>query len=124
MTAAATRASTQVGASTSSERREESMSSRSRSTCLGAGSPSARTRARALSGAAFGSARRSRTSSANSRSKSTSVVGIAHHLLESFQGPTESRRAGGRADSEQTGHRRAIELEEDAEGHGLPLDRR
>src|SRR6266566_7578401 len=115
MTAARTSPSTQTGARKSSERRHENMSNRSWSVRGLTGSPSARTRSRTPPGAAVGSARRSRTSSSNSRSKSTSVAGIAHHLLESFQGPAQSRRAGSGADSEHAGHGLAVELEQDAQ---------
>src|SRR5712692_5625067 len=124
MTAALTSPSTHTGARTSSDRRHEYTSSRSCSVLGRAGSPSARTRSRTPSGAAVGSARRSRTSSSNSRSKSVSVAGIAHHLLESFQGPAQSRRAGSRADSEHAGHGRPVELEQNAQRNHFTLGRR
>src|SRR3989442_15990026 len=124
MTATLTSARRQTGARTSNERRQERKSSRSCSVRGRGGSPSARTRSRTCCGAAVGSARRSRTSSSNSRSKSMSVAGIAHHLLESFQGPAQSRRAGGRTDSEHTRHCWPVELEQDTERNDLTLGRR
>src|SRR5712691_8293487 len=124
MTAALTSARTHTGASTRSERRHEKISGRSCRVRGRAGSPSARTRSRTCCGAAVGSARRSRTSSSNSRSKSVSVAGIAHHLLESFQGPAQSRRAGGGADSEHASNGWPVELEQDTQRNDLTLGRR
>src|SRR5438105_4636544 len=125
MTAATTSASTQAGASTRSERRNETTRTRSKSRGGCAGSPSARTRSCSRSGAAVGSARNSHTSSPNSCSKSNvSVADIAHHLLESFQCPAQTCRAGGRADSEDAGGRGSIELEQHPQRHDLALCRR
>src|SRR6185295_4979646 len=107
--------------STSKDRRKESAGSMSRSVRARAGSPSKRTCSRTGSGAAVGSARRSRTSSSNSRSKSTSVAGIVHQLLESFQRSAQASRAGGGADPEHAGGGRPVELQEDAEGDHLTL---
>src|SRR3954453_19032252 len=119
-TAALMSASTHAGARTSNERRH-GMRGRPRA---GAGSPRGWTPAGPVAGAGVGRARRSRTSSANSCSKSTvSVACIAHQLLESIQGSAQSGRARGRADSQDTRGRRAVEIEQPTKRDDLALRR-
>src|SRR5437588_1326045 len=120
ITAAATTATTHAGARTRTARRHVSCGNSRR----GAGSPRARTRSRTATGASAGKQRSSRTSSSNSRSKSTvSDAGIAHHLLESFQGAAEPRRARGLTDPEQPRRGRTVELEQHSQGDDLALGR-
>src|SRR5436190_2238785 len=119
--AAATTATTHAGTSTTTARRHVSC----RNTRRGSGSPSARTRSRTVAGASVGKARSSRTSSSNSCSKSTvSDAGIAHHLLESFQGAAQPRRTCRLTDPEQARGRRAVEIEQHAQRDDLALRRR
>src|SRR5215831_4742727 len=110
-TAALTSANTHTGASTSSDRRHGTYGNMRR----GGGSPSARTRSRRLSGAVVGSARRSRTSSANSF--------IVHQLLESFQCPAQTRRAGRGTDSQHARRGRPVKVEQHPQGDDLPFGR-
>src|SRR5436190_2531573 len=78
---------------------------------------SASTRARRLSGARGECSR-------SSASIFSSFADIVHPLLESPQGTTEPRRAGGPTDPEHARRTRPVEVEQHAECNHLPLCRR